>query len=130
MVTIQDMEDMFKDLVEKINGKERFQKRVKKWVDDYYGKIIGWNFGEQSFHLIFKKDGTVKLGRGEYPASETIILTDPDTWFNFLLKGFEYTKTAMTEGKIWIRGNFHELIALNSVCVPIMQKFAAKLKSA
>ncbi|MHA1651110.1 MAG: hypothetical protein ACTSYB_13015 [Candidatus Helarchaeota archaeon] len=129
MVTIQDMENMFKDVVEQMNSKERFKKRVRKWIGTYYGKIIGWNFGEKSFHLIFMKDGTTKLGYGEYPASETIILTDPETWFNFLLKGFEYTKKAMAEGKIWIRGNFHELIALNNVCIPIMQKFAMKLKN-
>ena len=129
MVTIQDMEDMLNDTVEKINGKERFQKRVRKWIGNYDGKIIGFNFGEKSYHLIFKRDGTVKFGKGEYPASETIILTDPETWYNFLMKGFEYTKTAMTEGKIWIRGNFHELLALNGVCVPIMQKFVSKLTS-
>lgn len=129
MVTVNDMEEVLKNTVEEMNSKDRFKKRVVKWVNNYEGKIIGFNFGEKSYHLIFKKDGTTKLGYGEYPASETIILTDPQTWFNFLMKGFEYTKTAMTEGKIWIRGNFHELIALNSVCVPIMQKFASKLEN-
>lgn len=127
MVTIQDMEDMLKDTVEKMNSKDRFKKRVLKWVGNYYGKIIGFTFGEKNFHLVFMRDGTTKMGYGEYPACDTIIMTDPETWYNFLVKGFEYTRTAMEEGRIWIRGNFHELIALNNVCVPIMQKFVMKL---
>ncbi|MHA1277413.1 MAG: hypothetical protein ACTSQI_10905 [Candidatus Helarchaeota archaeon] len=130
MVTVQDMEQILKNTVEQMNSKDRFKKRVVKWVGSYLGKIIGFNFGEESYHLVFKNDGTTKMGYGEYPACETIILTDPQTWFNFLIKGFEYTKKAMEEGKIWIRGNFHELLALNSVCIPIMQKFAIKLTKA
>lgn len=117
MATAKDAGQMLKELADVLNSKNRTRKKIAKWISEsYYGKVISWNFGDQSYHLVFMKDGSVKWKEGEYPASETILMTDPDTWFGICTMTADM-KNVMRDKKLKLRGNFHEFFALYSICV-------------
>ncbi|MHA1378102.1 MAG: hypothetical protein ACTSRG_06945 [Candidatus Helarchaeota archaeon] len=125
MVNDDDMGNMLKDLTEMINSKDRTKRKIKEWVGTYYGKIISWNFGKKSFHIVFMKDGSVKFGEGEYPASETVVLTNPETWVGVCSLKTDFRK-ASEENKLWLRGNFHEMIKFQEICGKFILKLAQK----
>ena len=128
MVTSEDAGKMLEELASKLNEKKVAKKKILKWIGyNYYGKIIGWNFGDKSFHLVFMKDGSVKFKAGEYPASETIFLTDPETWIGICTLKVN-PRDAFTDNKLWLRGNFHELMKFQDIAgkymLSIGQKYA------
>ncbi|MHA1767993.1 MAG: SCP2 sterol-binding domain-containing protein [Promethearchaeota archaeon] len=128
MVTIEEVGQMLQDLADKLNQKKRARKKIVDWIGyNYYGKIIGWNLGKKSYHLVFMKDGSVKFKEGEYPACDTIFMTDPDTWIGICTLKVN-PKNAMMKNKLWLRGNFHELFIFMDICgkymISLGQKYA------
>jgi hypothetical protein len=87
--------------------------KVAEWVDGYRGKIVQLIAGEESFHLVFTRQG-VSLRRGEYPSCE-ITYSGEEGIILQLLQGQTTTSAETKGGRLTIWGNMHESLPFEAV---------------
>lgn len=82
--------ETFKDLLEKkvssMNQDPKKKALIRKWIDGYRGKVIGFrtNSGE-SYHVVFD-DGNADLRQGIYPSCEFFYIGPEDVLCAILRK--------------------------------------------
>ncbi len=114
MAKPEDIKALLQTLVANVAQKPKAQDAVKKWVNDYYGKIIAFKAGDQDFFLVFRPDGSASLYDGEPASFDLYIRGDPESLLN-VLQGRARPLDLMAKGKIMIWGNFHEAAGFTQV---------------
>ena len=108
-MSVEEVKNWLDGIVDIVNDDPKAKEELDNWLGIYFGKILEWHIGEDSFILVLTPDGA-KLEYGEYPSPEIVITSDPDTWMDLAKRDelFDGIKSHMKEGKILIRGNLNE----------------------
>jgi hypothetical protein len=80
---------------------------VKMWCSTYDGKIIDFDLGEETFHLVFRADGSIVLEDGLSTSFDLRLITTPQLLIE-ILKGSRSMKEVLKTGELKTWGNFHE----------------------
>ncbi|MHA1265971.1 MAG: hypothetical protein ACTSRS_12135 [Candidatus Helarchaeota archaeon] len=120
---IQEFKTILSDLVSTIQSNTDARSLINRWIDDKYGKIIGWKVREsdreENFHLIFTSNDA-HFHVGEYPAFDVMILGNIDEILD-LLKGIRHLNSELKRRNVMVWGNLNDGLNFEKNFRKIMQ---------
>ncbi len=106
-----------KDLINNItmlSDNSDFQDLVNRWCSTYDGKIIDFDLGEETFHIVFWPNGKIAVNEGLSTSFDLRLILSRETLSQLLL-GKKPMKEALKTGELKTWGNFHEAKELESI---------------
>lgn len=89
------------------------QKFVQSWCATYDGKVVDFDLGEESYHLVFRADGRILLKNNLSTSFDLRLITSSQCLAE-LLRGSKALKNALNAGELKTWGNFHEARQMES----------------
>ncbi len=114
---IQEFKSILDSVISTVNSKKEAQTIVNRWIDDKYGKIIGWKIRseskEENYHVIFTTE-EARLNVGEYPAFDTMIIGSVDTILG-IVRGEKRLGSELKQKNVMVWGNLNEGLTFEKV---------------
>lgn len=101
-----ELQSYLREKVKQINGDNSRLKLVRDWINGFWGKIIEFKTGDESYHLVFTRDGAA-LRDGEYPSCEALYLGDEKAIMEVLRKESS-AYSSVKGGKLKVWGSLNE----------------------
>ena len=95
------LKDSLEQKVRQINKDKMRMKKVREWIDGFWGKIINFKTPSESYHLVFTKE-KVELREGSYPSCEVSYRGSEEALVKVLSKELSvYTGVKGGQFKAW-----------------------------
>lgn len=107
------LEDNLKEKVTQINEDRARKEKVSEWVDGLSGKIIGFKSPEESYHIVFTREGAL-LRKGDYPSCEVSYRGSVEDILK-ILRGEERAASIWKAGEFKVWGSLSEAVRFEAI---------------
>jgi hypothetical protein len=114
------MVQLFEMLIERVNETESHRQFVRGWVGGYQGKVLQLETDDGSFHVILKKDGSMRLQAGSYPSPDIVFKATTQTLMN-LFTGRADFRDLVKRWELVIIGAGHEAVPLAKLVFEVLK---------
>jgi hypothetical protein len=114
------MVQLFEMLIERVNETESHRQFVRGWVGGYQGKVLQLQTDDGSFHVILKKDGSMRLQAGSYPSPDIVFKATTQTLMN-LFTGRADFRDLVKRWELVIIGAGHEAVPLAKLVFEVLK---------
>jgi hypothetical protein len=114
------MVQLFEMLIERVNETESHRQFVRRWVGGYQGKVLQLETDDGSFHVILKKDGSMRLQAGSYPSPDIVFKATTQTLMN-LFTGRADFRDLVKRWELVIIGAGHEAVPLAKLVFEVLK---------
>ncbi|MHA1378098.1 MAG: SCP2 sterol-binding domain-containing protein [Candidatus Helarchaeota archaeon] len=124
-MSVEKIKQFLNELSASINKNPDSKKLVDKWLENQFGKVIGWKIRDQNkeynFHMIFTQKNGAKFNIGEYPACDMMFIGDSDIILG-ILSGKKKTTVELKNKTLKVYGSLHEGLNFGKVMRSIFTK--------
>jgi len=114
------MVQLFEMLIKRVNETDAHRQFVQRWVGAYQGKVLQLDTDEGSFHVILKRDGSMRLRAGTYPSPDIIFKASTQTLMN-LFTGRADFRDLVKRWELVIIGAGHEAVPLAKLVFDVLK---------
>ena len=116
----ETMEQLFENLIKRVNEAPDRREFIRNWVGPYHGKVLQLETDKGAFHLRLYRKGTMTLHKGTYPSPDVIYKSSVDTFMK-LFTGQTTFRELMKTWELIIIGAGHESVPLGQLFMKILQ---------
>jgi hypothetical protein len=110
-----DFQSIITERINSINKNKDNLDSVRKWIEGYDGKIISLKMNNNSYHIVFTKNG-INCRPGIYPNSE-VHYQAKDEMMLAILEGKTSAYSEAKNGRCLIRGSLNEASAFEKIFI-------------
>lgn len=112
-----NLERLLKAIEKEITEKEDYKIRIKEWIGTYQGKIMAFQVADDSYYLVFKKDGSINIRKGEYPSSDVFFRGSYEDMEGVLMGDMD-PKNLINQSRLFFHGNYNEFVPFKRLINP------------
>jgi hypothetical protein len=114
------MVQLFEMLIKRVNETDAHRQFVRGWIGPYQGKVLQLENNDGNFHVILRKDGSMRLEKGTYPSPDIILKASTQTLMN-LFTGRADFRDLLKRWELVIIGAGHEAVPLAKLVLEVLK---------
>jgi len=118
------MVQLFETLIKRVNETPAHRQFIQGWVGAYQGKVLQLDTDDGSFHVILKRDGSMRLRAGTYPSPDIIFKASTQTLMS-LFTGRADFRDLVKRWELVIIGAGHEAVPLAKLVFDVLKSAQA-----